>query len=56
MARTERRDYWGRWYRESHRHWGKRCPERNCPVCHTGREKRVWNRWWRRQWRGKEDA
>ena len=56
MARTERRDYRGRWYRESHRHWGKRCPEPNCPACHTGTEKHIWNRWWRRQWRREEDA
>ena len=36
-------------------HWlGKRCPEPDCPACHTGREKRTWNRWWRRQWKGKE--
>ena len=55
MARTERRSYRDEWGRESRHWWGKRCPEPNCPACHTGREKRTWNRWWRRQWKGKEE-
>ena len=51
MARTERRNYRDEWGRESH-HWrGKRCPEPDCPTCHTGREKRTWNRRFRRAWR-----
>ena len=44
MSRTERRNYRGEWGRESRHWWGKRCPEPNCPACHTGREKRTWNR------------
>ena len=55
MARTERRNYRGEWGRESRHWWGKRCPESNCPACHTGREKRTRNRWRRRQWKGKDD-
>lgn len=37
MSRTERTAYDGHPIRDGD--WGKRCPEKNCPACHTGAEK-----------------
>ena len=55
MAHTERRNWRDEWAPETQRRQLKHCPYTNCDRCHIGKNKRVWNRWWRRQWKGEED-
>ena len=55
MARTERRNYCDEWAPETRSRQLKHCPYTNCDRCHIGKNKRVWNRWFRRAWKGKED-